>query len=147
MVVSSRVGFFESIDPWGPSWSNPSTSRHLRPSQVLVDAWLTGQAEDPFTHDVAQDLGGAALDGVGSGPQEHLARIAPAGERSLFRAHHLVAIGKEGPLRTEDRDAELVDPLVHLGERELGDRALGAGDPRLAVRGGAGVGEPEDLGL
>ena len=50
-----------------------SAAGHVRPGHVLVGAGLAGQAEDPLAEDVALDLGRAALDRVGPGPQEHLA--------------------------------------------------------------------------
>ena len=58
-----------------------SVARHLRPGQVLVGAHVAGQAEHPLAEDVAHDLGGAALDRVGPGPQEHPLRTEPRSRR------------------------------------------------------------------
>ena len=65
-----------------PDRRRASVARHLRPGQPLVGPHVAGEAEHPLAQDVAHDLGRAALDGVGPGPQEHAlhgcAAAAPA---------------------------------------------------------------------
>ena len=119
--------------PVGSSAPVGSGAGHLGPGELLVDAGLAGEAEHALAEDVAHDLRGAALDRVGPGAQEHLARRAGrALEADGLGAAHLVVVADEA-VGTEQVDAELVDGLVHLGEAELGDRALGARVAGLAV--------------
>ncbi len=111
---------------------------HVLPRHVLVGAGLTREAQDPLADDVALDLRGAALDGVGPSPQEHLpAGAGCSGEAQVLRAPHRVVVVDEGG-RTEQVDAELVDVHVHLGEHQLGDGALGPGVAGPAVLRGRG---------
>ena len=51
------------------------------------------------------------------------------------------------PVGAHDVDAQLVDPLVGLGEGDLAGRPLGARGAHLAVLGGPDVGQAVDLGL
>src|SRR5919206_3551809 len=47
-----------------------SATGHLAPRLAGVGAQVAGQAQQPLAEDVAQHLGGAALDGVGPAAQE-----------------------------------------------------------------------------
>ena len=62
------------VRPEGDGQPAPLGAGDLGPGKVLVHTDVAGQAEYPLSDDVALDLRGAALDGVGPGPQEHLAR-------------------------------------------------------------------------
>ena len=121
------------------------SARHLFPGDVFVDAGLAGEAEDALAEDVAHDLGRAALDRVGPGPQEHVARFAErGGEADLLGAPERVVEADER-VGAEQVHAQLVDALLVERERELGDRAFRPGVPRLRLRGGAQVGEAQHL--
>src|SRR5688500_3190493 len=74
--------FHRTFAPW-------LRARHLDPGELLVDADVAGEAEHPLAEDVAHDLGGAALDRVGPGPEERLLERVVA--HRLLRRGHLVA--------------------------------------------------------
>src|SRR5947199_7341252 len=85
------------------------------PGHVAVDGRLLRQAEHSLPEDVAHDLGGAPLDGVGAGAQE-----APDGGRGKL------ARPPRHPAGAEEVDGQVLKSLVELGLEQLGDRALGA---------------------
>src|SRR5918992_1182461 len=117
----------------------------LLPRDVLVDAWFGGEAEYPFGDDVAQDLRGAALDGVALGAQVAIARVA-AGEVDLLRPDH-GPVGVAQPLLAEHLELEAGQLLVEPGVGELHRRTL---RPRLAdgqLLPQPRPGEPSDLRL
>src|SRR2546421_91706 len=99
------------------------------PGDVAVDLGLPGEAEDALAEDVAHDLGGAALDGVGPAAQE-----APDGGGGV-----LVAGRPRRGGGAQEVDGQVLEASVELGLEELGDRTLG---PRLLSR-LPGRGRPE----
>src|SRR5260370_280400 len=98
--------------------------RQVLPWHGLVQPGLGRQPEPPVGDDVAQDLGGAALDRVALGPQETVAGI-PAVEVGPFRAAHRPVVITQ-PVRAGQLHLELRDLLVQPGEDQLGRRPLGA---------------------
>src|SRR5436190_24053086 len=86
----------------------PERSRRagdVLPGDFPVDRRFLGEAEDAFAEDVAHDLGGAALDGVGPAAEE----AADGGGRALVGGGP-----RHGP-GAEDVDGEVLEALVVLG--------------------------------
>src|SRR5215204_5752594 len=87
----------------------------------LTDSVALRQAEDALGDDVALDFAGARLDGVAARAE---VGVLPGAFIEILE----LAVGAEYLLRG------LLRALVHLAPVELLDRALGAGDGRLAQR-------------
>jgi hypothetical protein len=94
-----------------------------------------GRPEHALAQDVAHDLGGAALDGVGPHPQEHLAHVGRA-HADQVGADHGVAGREQHAVVAQQVHAEVVDPLVLLGVGQLATEPSGPGVPaRRTLRG------------
>ena len=112
--------------------SEASAAGDVAPGDVLVDARFGREAEHALADDVALDLGRATLDRVGPAAQEeHAGRAGRADVAEVVVAAEPVVGADEG-VGAEQVDAQLVDPLVDRGERQLGDRALRARACRCA---------------
>ena len=74
------------------------------PRQLLVHPHVPGQSEDALAEDVALDLRGAALDGVGPRPEEHTCGTSPAARpaRALGPPHGVV-VADQGRRRPAGR--------------------------------------------
>src|SRR4029079_18737548 len=110
---------------------------------VLVGPGLGRQPQDPFRDDVAQDLGGPALDRVALRPQVAVTGVA-VGERDDVRpAHGPVAVAQA--LLTEQLELEAAELLREPGEGQLHRRALRPGPAERELLAQPLSGEPGDL--
>src|SRR3954451_1478866 len=127
-----------------------SATGRLAPRLAGGGARVAGQAQQPLFEDVAEPLGGAALDGVGAAAQEPALDVLAVGpRRGAVRSGRVAAV--QARLDPEQVHAELVDVLVELGADELADAALGAdllpaldALPVAGEPGGVGAGEQVD---
>ena len=107
-------------------WSGMATQTRLVPGDVFpgdlaVDPDVARQPEHPLAEDVAHDLGGATLDGVGAAAEERL--LDRVGALDVIGPDHVVG-AVEHAVGAHQVDTEGVDPLVGLGVGQLARRAL-----------------------
>src|SRR5439155_3648229 len=114
-----------------------SSCSSLNPKFMRLAFW---KAKHTLADDVALDLGGAALDGVGAGAEEGVLP-EPLGDRPRAALHDL-------RVRSLDLHGQLLQPLVALHPHHLAGGGLGAGQLTLEELGdGPGAGLLEDLGV
>src|SRR4051794_10913512 len=122
-----------------------SSSRQVLPGGGGVGAGLGGQPEHPLGDDVAQDLGGAALDGVALGPQVAVAGT-PTGEVDALGTAHRPVVVRQALLGAK-LHLEATGRLREPGERELVRGPFRAGLTRGELLAQPLTRDPVDLGV
>src|SRR5262245_40930657 len=113
--TASRNWFCSSVNLY-------SATGDLLPRHARIGAQVSRQSEDPFTEDVAHDLGCAAFDGVGTAAKELLLNRPLPVPFSGSRALLITAVQKSfGP---KEIHAPLIVVLIQLRPYQLADRSF-----------------------